>query len=85
MKNSHLQRSSRNGTDAVQQLRKTRLSKGLPFMINSTEVGENSCYLEYPDGTITKVAVSKSGVKFQTLQTLSEIDASNLRTSFFLV
>lgn len=85
MKNLHLQKSSENGTLAVQQLRKVRLSKGLPFMINTAEVGENVCYLEYPDGTITKVAVSKSGIEFQTLQTLSATQASELRTCFSLI
>ncbi len=67
---------SRNGTNAVQQLRKARLSKGLPFMINTSE---KECYLEYPDGTIKKVVVSKSGIEFEVLQVLSIKDAQNLR------
>lgn len=85
MENSYLQQSSRNGTHAVQHLRKLRLSKGLPFMINSTETGKNVCYLEYPDGKITQVAVSKSGIEFETLQILSATDANNLRASFSLI
>jgi hypothetical protein len=85
MKNSYLQQSSKNGTHAVQQLRKKRLSSGLPFMINTTAVGENICYLEYPDGTVKKVAVSISSNEFETLQVLSETDANNLRASFSLI
>ncbi|MFC5283191.1 hypothetical protein [Pedobacter alpinus] len=85
MINPHLHQSSRNGTKAVLQLRKKRLSMGLPFMINTEEIEKNTCYLEYPDGTITKVAVSKSGIEFQTLEKLSTLEANELRTSFSLI
>ncbi len=40
------------GNEAVQRLRKQKLSSGHPFMINSKTLPKGQCYLEFPDGHI---------------------------------
>lgn len=48
-----------------------KLSKGLPFMINSTELPSGQCWLEYPDGHIQLVTLSKSRTDFDIIKILS--------------
>ena len=48
------------GNLALRQLRKTRLGKGLHFMLNSQNLPGNQCYLEYPDGKIVLASIAAS-------------------------
>lgn len=72
------------GSSAVKQLRKQRLINGLPFMINVRELEGTKCFLEYPDGSIIEVARSASGSDFETIRTLTTIEASALRDRYQL-
>lgn len=64
---------------AIRQLRKTKLSQGLPFLINTQELPSDQCYLEYPDGSIQRVTLSKSGMDFKVLDNLSSIESQLIR------
>ncbi len=57
---STLQNIEKKGTAAVKRLRSQKLAKGLPFMINSNELPTTQCYIEYPNGSIQLVALSKN-------------------------
>jgi hypothetical protein len=81
---SELQKIERTGTAAVKQLRRQKLLKGLPFMINSKELPSNQCYLEYPDGTIQLVSLSKTARDFDLIRELSLRESKKLRLKFNL-
>ena len=72
------------GSSAVKQLRKQRLMNGLPFMINVRELGGIKCFLEYSDGSIVEVARSAVESDFETIRTLTTIEASALRDRYQL-
>jgi hypothetical protein len=67
------------GTEAVRKLRTQKLAKGLPFMINSRELMTNQCYMEYPNGLIKLVRITKSARDFDVIRELSQSEAQALR------
>jgi hypothetical protein len=72
------------GINAVKKLRKSRLSRGDFFMINSNSLPPDQCYLEYPGGAI-KLAMFESGAKnFTIVHELEIEESSNLRKKFNL-
>jgi hypothetical protein len=72
------------GTNAVKKLRRSRLSRGDFFMINSNSLPPDHCYLEYPGGAI-KLAVYESGSKnFTIVHELEIEESSTLRKKFDL-
>lgn len=79
-----LQNIEEKGTAAVKRLRIQKLAKGLPFMINSKELPSNQCYLEYPDGSIHLVILSKNARDFDIIRELSTQESRRLRTKFKL-
>jgi len=70
------------GTEAVRKLRRQKLAKGLPFMINSRELTTNQCYLEYPNGLIKLVRIAKSTRDFDVIRELSQSEAQVLRSRY---
>lgn len=79
-----LQNIERRGTAAVKRLRGQKLAAGLPFMINSKELPSGQCYLEYPDGPIQLVALSKGARDFVVIRDLSPQEARRLRIKYGL-
>jgi len=73
------------GTDAVLRLRKSKLSTGKPFMINSKNLPSKQSYLEYPDGSIKIVTVAADAHSFEIIRTLSDDEAESIRFSFSLL
>lgn len=67
------------GTDAVRELRLEKLRNGLPFMIDSDDLENNQCYLEFPDGAIKLVSLTTGAREFITVRTLSINEARVLR------
>lgn len=51
-------------------------------MINSTELLNNQCYLEYPDGSIKLITFTRSTKDFNVIRELSAIEASSLRAKY---
>lgn len=74
--------ASKTGTDAVKELRKQKLKKGLPFMINVKELSSNQCYLEYPDGTIKLITVVPVSNDITVVRELTTFEASVIRDRF---
>jgi hypothetical protein len=74
-----LQMIGKIGTDAVKELRLQKLRNGLPFMIDSDDLENNQCYLEFPDGTIKLVCLTTGAREFTKVRTLSANEARSLR------
>jgi hypothetical protein len=77
-----LQTIEEKGNDGVRKLRLQKLAKGHPFMINSRDLPENQCYLEYPNGDIKLVSLKKEGKEFVIIQLLSPAEAQALRKRY---
>jgi hypothetical protein len=69
---------------AVKVLRKQKLMNGFHFMINCNELPSNQCYLEYPNGSIQLVCLSKMGHDFDFIRELDLKENKNLRAKFKL-
>lgn len=80
---SHLSTSYR-GTEAVKRMRQQKLRDGQPFMINVRELPADQCYLEYPDGSISQVAVVSAKRDFRIIRKLSISETGALRRRFQL-
>ncbi len=63
---------------AILALRKAKLEQGHPFMINTSALPPGQCYLEYPDGTIEIVTLSKSRMDFERVRLLSRGESVEL-------
>jgi len=79
-----LKQLERAGIDAVKMLRKTKLSVGLPFMINSPVLPASQCYLEYADGSIKIVTMSKHENDFKVLRELNTKEIKEIRNKYKL-
>ncbi|MCP9750447.1 hypothetical protein [Ferruginibacter sp. HRS2-29] len=79
-----LKQIERAGIDAVKMLRRTKLSGGLPFMINSDLLPPEQCYLEYPDGSIKTVVISKYDNDFKVIEELSAERIAYIRNKYEL-
>jgi hypothetical protein len=66
------------GAIAVRKLRKEKLEKGIPFMINVKGLPDYQSYLEYPDGSISLVILEPSKRDFVEIKKLSETEISIL-------
>ena len=82
---SDLEILEQTGTEAVKRLRKRKLASGKPFMINSKDLPVKQSYLEYPDHTISIVAVGPDSRSFITVRKLSGTQAQSLRRRFGLL
>lgn len=74
-----------NGFKAVQLLRKAKLKKGQPFMINSRQLPSDQCFLEFPGGSIKVVTVSKKENEFVVVKELTDKEIQEVRKKYKLV
>ncbi len=74
-----------NGLRAVQLLRKSKLSNGQPFMINSGLLPSGQCFLEFPEGSIKVVTIDKKEQEFVVIKELSGSEILMLRKKYKLV
>ena len=81
---SRLQNIDQNGANAVQRLRRQKLSGGFAFMVYSKDLPTNQCYLEYPDGLIRIVTTSKNNRDIAVVRDLSASEISNIRAKYNL-
>jgi hypothetical protein len=81
---TEIEEIEQKGTAAVKRLRIKKLERGHPFMINSKDLPGNQCYLEYPNGSIALVTISKSSKDFTVLRTLSLDEQNSLRARHHL-
>jgi hypothetical protein len=76
MKRKKLEQS---GLLALQHLRRDKLKNGHPFMINSSKLPVGQCYLEFPDGTIQIVTLSRTKKDFEVVRELSIEEQTSIR------
>ena len=75
----------KRGNNALKQLRKTKLEKGLPFMINSKNLPSKQCYLEYADGRILLASIKTTiDRNFTIIRELSVAERNMIRMKFQL-
>ena len=68
------------GNNAVKDLRKAKFDKGLPFMINSADLPDNQCYLEYSDGRMVLVYLKSTDARdFTFIRELSDSEKDTIR------
>jgi hypothetical protein len=60
------------GTKAVLALREEKLRNDIPFMINAKELPTNQAYLEYPNGTVKLVSLTKGARHFTLVKELTK-------------
>lgn len=65
--------------EAIKMLRQKKLSKGLPFMINSEMLDSKQCFMEYPDGSIKLVEANPKECDFRIVHEYSIQDSNKLR------
>jgi hypothetical protein len=76
MKRRKLEQS---GLLALQLLRKSKLKHGHPFMINSVELPEDQCYLEYPDGSFQVVTMCNNRKDFKVVRDVSAKEQTSIK------
>jgi hypothetical protein len=54
-------------------------------MINSPELTDDKCFLEYPDGRMEIVQLNQARTEFITVEILSPEKADEIRTRFNLI
>lgn len=81
MKVSQLEKS---GLQAIKNLRASKLKSGLPFMINAKSLPSNQCYLEYPNGSIALVTLSRKENDFKVITKYSDSEGSVIKKQFKL-
>ena len=85
MQFADLKKLENKGNSALKKLRKTKLDKGLPFMINSNDLPGKQCYLEYADGRIVLVSImSVTDHDLTPIRELSLIEKEAVRRKFHL-
>lgn len=75
----------KSGIAAVEKLRESKLKSGVPFMINTKTLPSNQCYLEYPDGSIALVVLSRKDNDFKIITKYSNEEGTLIRKEFNLV
>ncbi len=75
----------KSGMAAIKNLRESKLKSGLPFMINAKTLPSDQCYLEYPDGSIALVTLSRKDNDFKVITEYSEDEGSLIRKQFKLI
>jgi hypothetical protein len=83
--NNDIKRWQSPGEEAVKKLRRQTLGKGMPFMINSSDLPSRQCYLEQPDGSIFLVQVPEAqNPHFTPIRQLNDIETGVIRNKFHL-
>jgi hypothetical protein len=80
-----LKQLEKSGILAVKLLRRTKLNLGHPFMINTNALPTDQCYLEYPNGSITLVTISRKNNDFKIIEKLTPQQCDSLRKKYKLI
>ena len=79
-----LKKLEKSGTLAIKRLRENKLKNGFPFMINSKKLPSDQCYLEYPNGSIVLVILSRKDNDFKIIAKLSPTEQILIRKELSL-
>ena len=74
----------KSGIEAIKNLRKSKLKNGHPFMINSNSLPPGQCYLEYPDGSIVLVTLSRNNNDFIVITKYSSEEGRLIKKKYQL-
>ena len=74
-----LKQLEKNGLRAIKLLRESKFRNGLPFMINSKALPSDQCYLEYPNGSMLHVTLSRKDNDFKVISTYSVEEGNAIR------
>lgn len=73
------------GNEAVRRLRRQKLGRGHPFMINSKKLPKGQCYLEFPDGHIELVSIAPTKRDFHIISQFTNDESIKIRRQYHLV
>ena len=79
-----IKRLEKSGIQAIRSLRESKLKNGLPFMINAKTLPSDQCYLEYPNGSIVLVTLSRKENDFKVITQYSPEEGGAIRKQFKL-
>ncbi|MBO9681633.1 MAG: hypothetical protein J7502_02980 [Flavisolibacter sp.] len=79
-----LAQKEKAGNNAVRMLRRSKLNKGIPFMINTRQLPSRQCYMEYPDGSIKLVRLYSADIDFTVIRNLSAKETEAIRKRYEL-
>lgn len=74
----------KSGLEAIKNLRASKFRNGLPFMINSNVLPSDQCYLEYADGSVELVELSRRSSDFKVITVFSQKEGITIRKKFNL-
>ena len=77
--------NNKSALNKIKSLRKEKLSRGIPFMINSDDLPSHQCYLEYPDGTIKIAEANSSESDFIIIEELDFLNAELIKRNLKLI
>ena len=72
------------GSDTVKELRKNKLSMGLPFIINTNDLPSTQFYLEYPDGYIKLVTFRQDKLDYKFIIEFNIEQSNEIRKKYKL-
>ena len=73
-----------SGLFAVRLLRKNKLEQGYPFMINSSLLPVDQCYLEFPNGIIQLVTINRKKKDFEVVRDLSLDEQESIKKMLYI-
>ncbi len=80
-----LKQLEKDGLRAIKILRESKFRNGLPFMINSKTLPSDQCYLEYSDGSMLHVTLSRKDNDFKVISAYSFEEGNAIRKQFKLI
>lgn len=74
----------KSGMQAIKNLRAGKFKLGQPFMINSELLPSDQCYMEYPDGSVIHVKLSRQLNDFKIITAFTPQEGLEIRKKFNL-
>lgn len=74
----------KSGMQAIKKLRAGKFKLGQPFMINSELLPSDQCYMEYPDGSVMHVKLSRQHNDFKIITAFTPQEGLEIRKKFNL-
>ena len=79
-----IKKLEKSGMLAIKNLRESKFKLGLPFMINSIMLPSDQCYMEYPDGSVIHVKLSRRHNDFKVISEFTPQQGLEIRRKFNL-
>ena len=79
-----LKKLEKSAMSAIKALRQSKFNNDQPFMINSKILPSDQCYMEYRDGSVIHVKLSRQQNDFKTITEFSPQQGLEIRKKFNL-